>query len=174
MPRKVESLSLADMAALIGKTTETLRLWRHEGCPHVMQSGRPRFVPREVWKWREERITDRAAGNAKEAKARDRKELAEAMLKEIELEQLLGNVASVTDLAEAARTFVGGMAATITGRLAAFERRIVLATTAAEARAVADEIKRACLQGARQFADAFDEETELLEQQADDEGTERV
>lgn len=156
MAPKIEEHSIEETAALFGVTSRTLQNWRAAGMPHRMTGGRPKFVWRECIRWREETIRaeerEKLRGNAP-VKDDDRLTRAQADLKEMELAERRRQLVPFEEFQAANDALVGGLAAVSAGRLKRFERPIVQAMTPAEARKVTQEIHRALMEGAREYAD---------------------
>lgn len=149
-----ETWSVTDAARLLGVSTRTLQSWLAQGLEHRLVDGQRRVVLADVLRWRveAERAAARDAAAPDEATERARKLRAEATLKELELERARGQLVEVDRLDEFIRRFVGGFQGTAAGRLARYERRIVAARTPAEARMLTQEIHRALMEGAQEFA----------------------
>lgn len=148
-----------EMAELLGLTPERLRQLVPEGLPQANRDGRPCYVPREVIRWFRDR--EREAGRREgsgdgapnELLERARKLKAEADLKELELAERRRLLLPSDEFLARWSSLVGTFAAVATGQLQQFERKIVQATTPADARRVTDAMRLALLRGAQEFAD---------------------
>ena len=140
-------------------TRETIRQWTADGCPRLDNGT---YIVAETITWRIRRETARKkpegeSGDRPKSEM-NRKLAVEADLKELQLEQLRGNLVTRELHEEAVGRIAGGFAAVAAGQLARFERRIVQATTPAAARLVTQEIHRALMEGAQSLADELDAE----------------
>jgi phage terminase Nu1 subunit (DNA packaging protein) len=158
VPPRAQTIALEAIADAFGVSTETIRLWRKDGMPHRMQSGRPVFVLRECIRWRREqdRQTD-TEPEAVSAKAEHAlKVRAERLLRELELAERSRDLVPIGESGAFMEEFVAALAATAAGRLTRFERDIVRASTPADARRVTAAIHVALMEGMQEFADTVE------------------
>lgn len=178
MAVKTATLSLTDIAAEMEVTTRTIQNYVRDGMPHRREkaSGDPRFVARECQRWRREREIEaavekeRARLSSTEKLDKD-KEMAEKVkverqIKEIELLELRGKKIDIDLYQERIEAFVGGFAGVAAGQLHQFERQIIAATNASEARRLTDEIHRKLMEGAQEYAEMLEAEMAATEVEA--------
>lgn len=164
-------VSASALAQLNGVTRETVRQWTFAGCPRRDDGS---YIVAEVISWRiaRELEKDRAARAPKDGDEKiselNRKLRAEAELKELQLERERGLAVSAEDHESVIARIAGGFAAVASGQLSRFERRMVQATTPADARVITQEIHRALMEGAQGLADALEAEADALGEEADD------
>lgn len=167
---RAKTVSLTDIAAVFGVTTEAIRLWRKEGMPTRVVSGDVRFVVTECVRWRREMDrADRAPEGDTGKQDKLRVLRAEAELKELDLNERLGRLVDRAVFDETVETFVGGFVAAVMGRLQQFERDVVQAQTPQAARAVMDRIQEEVLRAAREYADALDAAADTEDETPDEE-----
>lgn len=162
---KPQTLTLQEIARAFRVQVQTIREWRAQGMPHRMVGGRPLFDLPACIEWRREKDRESARDEAApdEAKERARKMRAEAELKELEVARIRGQQVPVEQYEERAEAFVGGFAAVAAGQLHRFERDIVKASTAAEARRLTQQMHAALMHGAQEYADTLEAEVQATE-----------
>lgn len=159
------AVGLTEIAHLLGVTTRQVANYRAEGMPHRSRGGRLTYVPSECVRWRLERARDevrREVAPDREVE-QARKLRAEADLKELELKERRGALVSVEDFEEQIDAVIAGLAAVASGQLQRFERRIVAATTAGQARKLTEAIHDALMEGAREYARQLEAEASALD-----------
>lgn len=153
-----------ELARLLGVARETVRQWTAAGCPRL-DSGE--YVLAEVVAWRVRQAVEKErAGRKADAAPKtemNRKLAVEADLKELQLAQMRGALVPAALHDEQMQRVVGGLAAVAKGQLTRFEREIVRATTAPEARKVTERIHEALMRGAQGLADELEAEAAALE-----------
>lgn len=161
-------MNASDLALLHGVTRESVRQWTIAGMPRRQDGS---YLVAETITWRIQRAAEKERQSAaptedeeKKLSQLNRKLLAEAQLKELQLERELGLTISVEDVEERLSRIVGGFAAVANGRLTRFEREIVRTTTPADARKLTERIRAALMEGAHGLADEL-----AAEADADDE-----
>lgn len=150
-----------------GVTRETVRQWTIAGCPRLSDGT---YIAAETITWRIQREIQLArpakAEGEKPQSEMNRKLAAEADLKELQLAQLRGELVTVESHTEAVAKIAGGFAAVASGQLARFERRIVQATTPADARIITQDIHRALMEGAQGLAEDLEDDASAQEEAA--------
>jgi len=157
--RRAKTVSLSEIAETFGVTTETIRLWRKEGMASRRESGELRFVVAECVKWRRKRDQERAAEDRGEDSTKeDRRAIirAERQLRELEVQEKLGQLVEREAFDAELERCVGGLVAAISSRLQQWERDVVQATTPAQARALTERIQDDLLAGMREYADQLE------------------
>jgi phage terminase Nu1 subunit (DNA packaging protein) len=143
----------SELSRLMGVTREAVRLWTVEGCPRRDDGS---YIVAEVVTWRIARAVQTERNKRREgdkpkqhASEANRKLAAEADLKELQLEQLRGNLVPIEVFDAKLGSIVGGFQAVASGGLARFEREIVQAITPAQARRLTERIFDSLMEGAR-------------------------
>lgn len=160
-------VNASELAQLHGVTRETIRQWTVAGCPRRQDGS---YIVAEVITWRIQRELekDRAARAPKDGDEKmtelNRKLRAEAELKELQLARELGNHITTEDHEAIVARVVGGLAAVASGQLQRFERKIVQAKVPADARIITQDIHRALMVGAQEFADTLETEAAGLDE----------
>lgn len=172
MAPPVKDVSVAQFAELLGVTSARVYQFIQDGMPHRKRGKQPtRIVPREAIAWRIERAKEDAAPkDAERVRPRDRKETAEAELKELLVQERRRALVPIEEFETFVDALVGGFAATAAGRLQRFEREIVAATTAGEARQVTEAIHRALMTGAQEYGATLEDDANALEAPHDEPG----
>jgi hypothetical protein len=160
----VRDVSVKDFAALIGRTTVRVYQLIGEGMPHRKRSkSTTRIVPKDAIGWMLERAREEAAPKDGTPKARERRDLAEAELKEIIVQERRRALVPLEEFEEFTDTLIGGLAAVSSGRLQRFERDIVTAVTPADARKLTERIHEALMAGAQEYAAELEAEAGEME-----------
>jgi hypothetical protein len=166
MAPKIEEVSVAEFSAMCGVTPQRVYQWIQEGMPHrKRKKGDTRVVAREGIKW----LIDRAVAEAKKGQGLDedvekiRRMRAEAGLKELELKERAGELVPQKEWGAFIDAFTGGLSAASGGELQRFEREIIRASNAGEARALTTKIRTAMMVAAQRFADQLTEEADDME-----------
>lgn len=165
--RRPETVSLTQIAAVFGVTTETIRLWRKKGMPSRRQSGQPVFDLPLCVRWRREQDRAKVPDDGEDSSKEDRRAIlrADRRLREIEVAEREGLLVAREDFVQEVEAFVGGFVAAVSGRLQQFEREMVQCTTPAQARTLSQRIQDEVLRAARQYAERLEESAD-----AEDEG----
>lgn len=172
MAPRVPTVSLTDIAAEMEVTTRTIQNYVRDGMPHRREKDGPRFVARECQRWRREREIEQAVQKERDRQTADgldkdkeqaEKTRVERLIREIDLEERRREVVPIALYRERNETFVGNLAAVTMGQLQRFERDIVRATTAADARRLTQRIQAALMQGAQEYADTLEAEIAATE-----------
>lgn len=156
-------MNVTQLSALMGVSREAVRLWTMAN-PPVPRRDDGTFVVAEVVTWRIQRAVEaerekiRDDEKPKTQSEMNRKLSVEADLKELQLEQMRGTLVPIELHQEIIGKISGGFAAVAAGRLARYERAIVQAKSAADARRLTQQIHIALMEGAQDFADELDEE----------------
>lgn len=156
---KAKTVTLTEIAAIFGVTTEAIRLWRKDGMPTRRDSGRLSFVIAECVRWRRQRDQETAKDDdANDTTKADRRAIlrSERQLRELEVQEKLGELVERSTFDDEIERFVGGFVAAVTGRLQQFERDIVQTTTPAAARVLTERMQDDLIGGVRAYADALD------------------
>jgi hypothetical protein len=171
MPPSRDDLGVQEFADLLGLTRQRVHQLVQDGMPHRRRNNATRFVPRESIAWLRERDREsaRSSESPSEADERARKLRAEADLKELELSERRRALVPIAEAETFLDSFVGGFAAVAAGRLQTFERDIVQAKGAGDARRLTQRMHAALMAGAQEYADAVEAEALLLP--ADDFGS---
>jgi phage terminase Nu1 subunit (DNA packaging protein) len=142
-------------------SVRTISDWVRKGCPHHETPRGTAFVLAEVIAWRIAGEVESAAARAPRPAAIEleveqaRKARADADLKELELAERRGALVPIEDFRLELETVLGRMRAVVSGQLHQFERRIVHATTPAEARMLTRDMEDAICRGGMALADDF-------------------
>lgn len=165
MAPPVKDKSVAEFAEDQGVSSQRVYQWIQAGMPHRKRKTGTRIVSAEANKWLREfaRNEGRQETGLDEGKERARKVRAEADLKELEVAERRRQMIPASELEEFCESFVGGFAAVAAGRLQRFEREIVKASTAGEARRITQQIHTALMEGAQAYAQQLDAEAEEIE-----------
>lgn len=171
MGRPLATLTTGQFAELLGKTPRTVQNWLRAGMPHRMNRSQAAIVPRDAIAWlieqaQESARGDRDPGGGPSETAFARKARIEGDLKQLELEQRRRALIPAADFDAFAEAFVGGFTGVASGRLTRFEREIVRAKTAAEARKITQSIHAALMRGAREMADQLDADAAAADEPA--------
>lgn len=154
------------LATLMGVSREAVRLWTVAGCPRRDDGS---YIVAEVVTWRiaravqAERDKDRDDDKPKHTSEMNRKLAVEADMKELQFEQMKGNLIPRDTHEAVTSRIAGGFAAVAAGQLARFERPIVQAKTPADARRVTQLIHTALMEGANGLADDLEAEADALD-----------
>lgn len=169
MAPRVQKLTVAQFADLMGLSAERIRQFIRSGMPHRQGARGAEVVPREAIQWIRERDREetRSETAPDEATERARKLRAEADIKEIDREERRGALIPVAIYQDRLDATAGGFAAVAAGQLQRFERDIVRAETPADARKITQQIHAALMRGAHEYADTLDAEAAALEQEPD-------
>lgn len=170
-PRRAREagVSATALATLHGVTRETVRQWTVDGCPRRDDG---RYMPDETITWRirrevaKVRKDDGSGARAKPASEMHRKIAAEADLKELQVEQLRATLVPAELHAEIVGRIAGGFAAVAAGQLTRFEKKIVQATRAAQARVITQDIHRALMEGAQALASELEDAARAADEAA--------
>jgi hypothetical protein len=164
MAPPVKDVSVADFAELTGKTSARVYQWIQDGMPHRKRVRKgTRILPREGIAW----LLEQAKKDAKPKDANDsplnRKLLAEAELKELELQERRRALIPAEDFDRFLDAFIGGFAAVASGQLQRFEREIVAATSSPAARVITEQIHAALMEGAQEYATQLETEASAID-----------
>jgi hypothetical protein len=165
MAPPIKDVSVAELAALLGVTTARVYQYVQDGMPHRKRVKKgTRFLPREAIRWLIDRAREQSTPKDA-ASPLNRKLLAEAELKELEVLERRHALIPIEDYEHFLDTFIGGFAAVASGRLQRFEREIVVAASPAAARLLTDQIHADLMEGAQEYAAHLEAEaTELASQ----------
>lgn len=164
MAPPVRDVSVADFAADWGVSTQRVYQWIGEGMPHRKRGEKPtRIVRHEANAWRLEQAAKAAKPRSDTPRARERRELAEAELKEILVLERRRALVPVEEVEGFVDSFIGGFAAVASGRLQRFERDIVSAATPGAARVITEQIHEQLMAGAQEYRAQIEVEASALE-----------
>lgn len=164
MAPPIKDVSVADFADLLGVTSA--RVYQHiqAGMPHRLRGKRTtRIVPREAIAWLIDRAKEFAAPKDGGNSARNRRELAEAELKELDVLERRHALVPIEEFESFTAAVVGALASVASGQLQRFEREIVTADTPAAARKVTEQIHVALMAGTQEYADHLEQEATAME-----------
>lgn len=140
---------------MLGVSREAVRLWTNEGAPRRDDGS---YLVAEIVTWLREKdrraLRDETA--PKEAQERARKTRTEADIKELEYQERLGQLLPVAEFQRQIDLIIGGFSAVAAGQMSRFEKKIVAAKSAGDARRITEQIHRALMEGARAFADELE------------------
>lgn len=162
MAPPVKDISVKEFAELVGLTTVRIYQLVKEGMPHRKRKRGTRIVPRDSITWMLEKAAEAAKPKNEAPSARARLDLAQAELKELEVEERRKLLIPLDAFDTFVDALVGGFAAVAAGRLQRFERDIVIAASAPDARKVTERIHAALMEGAQEYADALDAQATVL------------
>lgn len=163
MAPPIKDVSVQEFATQRGVTAQRVYQWIQEGLPHRKRKSSTRIVSAEAHKWLEARAEERGRADREDDDAKTRKLAAEADLKEFEVAERRRRLIPADEFNDFIENFVGGFAAVASGQLQRFERDMVRATTAGDARVITQKQHAALMEGARQYATQMETEAEELE-----------
>lgn len=174
MAPKVVTLSVPEFAQLVGKTRQCIYQWIQKGMPHRRERGVTKIVPAEGVKWIIEyetwELQQQRKGRRDDIPDEDDEKALAAratrLLKEHELFEKTRQVVPATEHIEFVETMMGTFAGVAAGRLQAFERDIVRASSLADARKITQRMHSELMAGARSYADRLDDEAAEIEKEA--------
>jgi hypothetical protein len=164
MAPPVKDVSVAEFGELLGVSSQ--RVYQHiqAGMPHRKRARKgTRIVPREALAWLLDRAREQAKTVDGPVRPRDRKESAEAELKELQVLEMRRVLIPLEDFESFVDSLIGGFAAVAAGRLQRFERDMVVASTPGAARLLTDQMHAALMEGAQEYATQLEAEATVLE-----------
>lgn len=155
-------MDVTQLAKLHGVSRNTIYEWLAAE-PRLPQRDDGSFIVAETIAWRvqrelnKDRKTRAQQNDEPKLSEMNRKLRAEADLKELQLERERGSLIPFEMFEEKIGKVIGGFAAVAAGQLTRFERKAVQADTPAAARVLMQEIHRALMEGAQEFAGEVDQ-----------------